>query len=414
MKEKSRRILIIVISILTLLLSVFLFIRVSNNNENKVVINNNENFIEIRDNIYDLFVYGVDIYSDNTIEFIDSGSYENIFNYYHERTYAYSSKDEDSGSHIEYARQLLEYINVDDETLSNFNFAYDCSLKLNELEIYAMALACEYHGYDMQDMPDYIRDSISFDIDDTLTIDEKKQKASGVISNIKVDGFDYSYNQYMNLLLDSLNEFKNSEEYINNDENNNLDIYKYDFYFALIISIYISAMVLLEIIDILINKDNKSNNIINELIIILTIIIFFIINIGYLHSSYTGSVYENIIGFNLKNYRFVILSILLIFVVINIVFKLKKNDKELENIVFNDNETVQTNIDIKDNQIKEEEIKFEYIDNIRLNRKLLVTTTKVDLISDINALFDSVDDNSLEKYDVLKDKSDEEIKDLFS
>ena len=407
MKEKSRRILIIIISILTLLLSVFLFIRVSNNNKNKVVINNNENFIEIRDNIYGLFIYGVDIYSDNTIEFIDSGSYENIFNYYHERTYAYSSKDEDSGSHIEYARQLLEYINVDDETLSNFNFAYDCSLKLNELEIYAMFLACEYHGYDIEDMPDYIRNSISFDIDDTLTIDEKKQKASGVISNIKVDGFDYTYNQYMNLLLESLNEFKSSEEYINNDENNNLDIYKYDFYFALIISIYFSAMVLLEIIDILINKDNKNNNIINELIIILTIIILFIINIGYLNSSYTGSVYENIIGFNLKNYRFVILSILLIFVVINIVFKLRKNDKELENIVFNDNEIVQTNI-------KEEEIKFEYIDNIRLNRKLLVTTTEVDLISDINALFDSVDDNSLKKYDVLKDKSDEEIKDLFS
>ena len=270
-----------------------------------------------------------------------------------------------------------------------------------------MFLACEYHGYDIEDMPDYIRNSISFDIDDTLTIDEKKQKASGVISNIKVDGFDYSYNQYMNLLLDSLNEFKSSEEYINNDENNNLDIYKYDFYFALIISIYFSAMVLLEIIDILINKDNKNINIINELIIILTIIILFIINIGYLNSSYTGSVYENIIGFNLKNYRFVILSILLIFVVINIVFKLRKNDKELENIVFNDNEIVQTNI-------KEEEIKFEYIDNIRLNRKLLVTTTEVDLISDINALFDSVDDNSLEKYDVLKDKSDKEIKDLFS
>ncbi len=429
------------ISIFTLLLSIFLYAKVNReelnieNNKLEAEISESERFIEIRDKVYNLFIYGVKLYSNNTIDFIESGSYDNIYAYYYEMKYPYLiSNDSESGNHKEYSKALLENIDAGDEAKNYFNLAYTYASKMNELEAYAIHLACEYNGYDVEDLPEFVKDSIWFVEDNDLDAYEKFEKASKVITEEIIDNFEYSYNQYMDLVSQNIDEFKAKTDIDVSDveikePEENLDIYKYDVFFAVTISIYISLMFLLVILDIFMNRNsNNDHNIVDELVMISITIILFIINIKYMHYSYTNSLYENSIDFNLKNYRYIILLIFFIFNMVNLISKvIKKKDKELEESIVNEIDTLP--IKIEEKQIDEasqnneevksikEEINFEDIDNHERRRKLLFTTVtnikKTNMLDDINNLFDSVDNDSLEKYDVLKDKSDDEIKNLF-
>ena len=427
------------ISIFTLLLSIFLYIKVNNeelnieNNKIETEISESERFIEIRDKVYSLFIYGVELYSNNAINFIESGTYDNIYAYYYEMKYPYLINDDsESGNHKEYSKALLENIDVSDDASNYYDLAYAYASKVNELEAYAIHLACEYNSYDLEDLPGFVKDSIWFVEDDDLDIDEKYEKAKKVITEEIIDGFEYSYSQYMDLVLQNMDEFKAktdidvSDIEIDDTSEDNLDTYKYDVYFAVTISIYISLMFLLEMLDIFINKYNVDHNILNELIMILMSIILFVINVKYMQYSYTNSIYENSIDFNLKGYRYLILLIFIIFNMVNLIIKIiKKKDKELEESIAKDASTLPIEIEekkidkvsqnIEEVKTIQEEINFEYIDNQKRRRKLLFTTIENNnMLDDINNLFDSVDNDSLEKYDVLKDKSDKEIKDLFS
>lgn len=446
MKEKTRRIVVISLSILTLFLSVFLsfYTNGDTQSENKdILINTDARLIDIRDKVYNIFTSGVEIYSNSANEFIKHGSYDGIYNYYYERVSPYLINNEgESGSHKEYAKELLRNIEVSEDALDCFNIAYMYSDKMNELESYALRLACEHYGYDVEEMPDVIKNSIWFLEDDNLNSEEKYKKAVSIMGDEIVEGYNCSYSQYRNLLTQNINDYKNKSFVLENStsfERALNKLYRLDIYYSFVVCAYIISMFIFGTINSIVDRkfiadgSNKLENTLLDVTILFSSVVLLIINKTNLNDLYNNPLYgEGVkkmslsmfrhdvnIVLSLRNFRFLLLLLFIMFIILNFIF----NKLRLKN----ENEVVQVDLQQEINSNL-----FETVDKKDRARKLLMTskpkvkvdgtiennesegtTAKADIIREINDLFETVDeelnsqDSELDKYDVLNDDDDD-------